>query len=99
MADEVDGALLGTGPYGGQDHVPEQKVQRQAGQLRLGGRVLQLQGVGGASAYSACYKWVARADVSIGLLHTPLQGGRDSLRTRDCEGSIFMFTGSKDASR
>ena len=51
MADEMDGTLLGAGPHGGEDHVPEQKVQREAGQLRLGGRVLQLQGVGRSGTF------------------------------------------------
>ena len=46
MIDEVDGALPGAGPYGGQDHLPKQEVWREVRQLRLGGRVLQLQGVG-----------------------------------------------------
>ena len=51
MIDEVDGALPGAGPYGGQDHLPKQEVWREVRQLRLGGRVLQLQGVGRSGEY------------------------------------------------
>lgn len=39
-----------------QDYLPEQEVSCQAWQLRLGGSVLQLQGVGCASAYQPQYR-------------------------------------------
>lgn len=44
----MDGALPRRRPARGKDRLPEQEVRREAGQLRLGRRVLQLQGVGHA---------------------------------------------------
>ncbi|KAG8875109.1 hypothetical protein FRB97_005394 [Tulasnella sp. 331] len=44
--DEMDGSVLGSGSPGGEDHMPQREVRREAGELRLGWHVLQLSELG-----------------------------------------------------